>query len=89
MDQAELIEHIRLLEMKIDLLIQVINVQNKRERTFGEWLEEKEIISLTGLSRNTLLKLRQEGRITRSTISGKQNYYRLSDFKKLLEKNNI
>lgn len=88
MEAADLIDLIRLLEKKIDLLSDELIIQKKRDKLFGEWVEEKEIISLTGLTRNTLLRLRQEGRITRSTLSGKTNYYRLSDFKKLLEKNN-
>lgn len=86
-EQVELIEYIRLLERKIDLLTEAVGVQKKKDQLFGEWVEEKEVIIMTGLSRNTLFKLRQEGRITRSTLSGKQNYYRLSDFKKLLNRN--
>lgn len=86
-EQVELIEYIRLLERKIDLLTEAVGVQKKKDQLFGEWVEEKEVIIMTGLSRNTLFKLRQEGLITRSTLSGKQNYYRLSDFKKLLNRN--
>ena len=62
-------------------------MQKKKDQLFGEWIEEKEIIALTGLSRNTLLKLRQQGKITRSSLAGKTNYYKASDFKKLIDRN--
>lgn len=88
MEAIELIELIRLLEKKIDLLSDELKVQKKKEKLFGEWAEEQEIIALTNLSRGTLLKLYQEGHIERSKLSGKSNYYKLSSFKKLLDKNN-
>ncbi len=79
----ELIDYIKKLEDKIDLLL----MQKKKTELLGDWIEEKEVIAITGLSRNTLLKLRQEGHITRSSIAGKRNYYKASDFKKLMSKN--
>lgn len=51
------------------------------------WITEVEAIGISGLSRGTLFKLRKQGVISSSTLSGKQNFYRLSDFKKLLELN--
>jgi hypothetical protein len=84
-----LIQYLKTLEEKIDLLTEAVKVQKKKDRLLSEWIEEKEVIAMTGLSRNTLLKLRNEGRITRSTLAGKQNYYRISDFKKLLDRNEI
>ena len=52
-----------------------------------DWITEKDAIRISGLSRATLLKLRKEGELTSSTLSGKQNFYRLSDFKRLLDTN--
>ena len=89
MEQVDLIEHIRRLEKKIDLLSDELTVQKKKEKFFGEWVEEEETIALTKLSRGTLLKLYLEGHIERSKLSGKTNYYMPSSFKKLLDKNNI
>lgn len=66
-----------------DLMEQLIEAHNKIE----DWITEKEAIRISGLSRSTLLKLRKEGQLTSSTLSGKQNFYRISDFKKLLDIN--
>ena len=62
-----------------DLIEQLVDGQNKIE----DWITEKEAIRITGLCRSTLLRLRKEGELTSSTLSGKQNFYRLSDIKKL------
>jgi hypothetical protein len=48
---------------------------------------QKEKIAVTGLSRSKLLELRKTGKVSSSSISGKKPYYKLSDFKKLLDKN--
>lgn len=88
MEAVELIELIRLLDKKIDLLSEEIKVQKIKEKLFGEWVVEEEIIVLTKLSRGTLFKLYKEGQIERSKLSGKSNYYKPSSFKKLLDKNN-
>lgn len=87
MCQAELLDYLKLLESKIDFLTDAVDMQKKRDKLMGEWVEEKVVMAMTGLSRNTLLRLRQQGHIIRSTLSGKSNFYRLSDFKKLLDKN--
>lgn len=86
MNQDE-ITYLKQLEQKIDLILAALENQTKKEKLLGTWVSEKELMLMTGISRNTLLKLRQEGKITRSSISGKKNYYRLTDFKKLLDKN--
>jgi hypothetical protein len=87
MDLAELKDYLELLELKIDAIHKAVQAQKKKDILFGEWVSEKEIIEMTGLSRNTLYNLRLQGKITRSSIGKKKNYYRISDFKKLLEKN--
>ena len=75
------------IELKLDQLISNLEAQNKKAVLFGEWISEKEVKELTGLGRSTLLKLRNDGKITSSTLSGKQTYYRMGDFKLLLNKN--
>jgi biotin operon repressor len=87
MNLVEVIEYLRRIENKIDLLNGKADAQYKKDLLHGDWISESELCSLTGISRNTLLKLRQEGKIIRSSISGKKNYYRVSDFKKLLKIN--
>jgi len=82
-----LIEQINRLEKKIDLLTAELSLQKKKERIFGDWMDETETIKLTKLSRGTLLKLYHDGDIERSKLSGKTNYYKPSSFKKLLDKN--
>ena len=73
----------------MNIIAEMLYKLQKERTTFGEWVPEKEVIAVTGLSRATLLKLRNAGKVTSSTISGKQLYYRLSDFKKLLDKNEL
>ena len=58
-----------------------------KKENIGDWISEGEVKKITGLSRSTLLKLRKEGQVSSSTLSGKQNFYRLSDFSKLLNQN--
>lgn len=65
------------------LIEQLMEERNKLE----DWITEKEAIRISGLCRSTLLTLRKQGDLTSSTLSGKQNFYRLSDFNKLLEIN--
>src|SRR5690349_16446168 len=86
-ESSDIIEVLRRIETKIDLLTEVITMQRIKDKLLGEWRSEQDIQKLLRVSRNSLLKLRKEGMITRSSISGKKNYYRLSDFKKLLDTN--
>ena len=65
------------------LIEQLITNQHKVE----DWINETDAMKISGLSRGTLLKLRKEGKLSSSTLSGKQNFYRISDFKKLLDLN--
>jgi DNA-binding transcriptional regulator PaaX len=83
---TDIIDQLRLVEAKLAALTSTIDDHYKKKLMFGDWINEKETISMTGLSRATLLKLRQEGKITSSTISGKQVFYKMADFKALLDK---
>lgn len=65
------------------LIEQLMEERNKLD----DWITEKEAIRISGLCRSTLLTLRKQGDLTSSTLSGKQNFYRLSDFNKLLDTN--
>ena len=55
--------------------------------SIGEWIPEYEAMRISGLSRGTLLKLRKQGKLSSSTLSGKQNFYRVKDFEQLLNEN--
>ena len=81
------VEKINTLQASVNIVAEMLLKMQKERISFGEWVSEKEIIAITGLSRSTLLKLRNEGKISSSTISGKRPYYRLSDLKALLNKN--
>ena len=83
------IDKLSALQASVNIISEQLQKLQKERTTFGEWVAEKEVIAVTGLSRATLLKLRNAGKVTSSTISGKQLYYRFSDFKKLLDKNEL
>jgi predicted DNA-binding transcriptional regulator AlpA len=81
---------------RIDALQAAVNVLSENVRklyqersTLGEWVSEKKAMEITGLSRSTLLALRNQGKLSQSSIAGKSVYYKLSDFKKLLERNKV
>jgi hypothetical protein len=75
------------LQATVDYLKELLEKMMTRDAKIDDWITEKEAIRITGLCRSTLLKLRKEGELTSSTLSGKQNFYRLSDIKKLLDLN--
>jgi len=81
------LDKLNTLQASINIVSDVLLKMQKNRVGFGEWISEREAIEITNLSRSTLLKLRKEGKIRSSTITGKQVYYLLSDFKKLLDKN--
>lgn len=82
-----IVEQIRVLEHKLDLLLKAHKSNYQREKVFGDWISETEAVELTNLSKSTFLILRKEGKLTSSSISGKANFYRLSQIKELLEEN--
>jgi len=87
MNLTEIEQQLKQLCVKFDELSKVVGKEKQREKMFGEWLSEEDVIAATGLSRGTLFKLYKEGKVGRSKLSGKRNYYRLSDFRMLLDKN--
>ena len=83
-----ILEELRLLRNEVESLKAVVEVERRRDKMFGEWASEKEISELTKLHRNTLNKLFRNAQITKTTLTGKKkNYYRLSDFRKMLDRN--
>lgn len=86
-DTTEILEELRLVRAELELLKAIVNTDKRKEKLFGEWIHEKELMTLTTYSRNTLYNLWKQGLVTKSSISGKANYYRMSDFKKLLDRN--
>ncbi len=86
-DMTIIAEEIRVLEHKLDQLLKIHKSNYQREKIFGDWISENEAVELTNLSKSTFLILRKEGKLTSSSISGKANFYRLSQIKELLEEN--
>lgn len=86
-DMTIIVEQIRVLEHKLDQLFKILESKYQRDKVFGDWISENEAVELTKLSKSTFLILRKEGKLTSSTISGKANFYRLSQIKELLEEN--
>ena len=82
-----ILEELRLVRAELDAVKEILSNSLRREKLFGDWVSEKDLIQLTGYSRSALYLLWKQGLITKSSISGKANYYRMSDFKKLLDKN--
>ena len=86
-DTELILEELRLVKQEISALVESNRVDKKRDKLFAEWIHESEVMELTGLSRNTLYNLWKTGRVAKSSIAGKANYYKMSDFKKLLNEN--
>lgn len=86
-DTKEILDELRLVRAELELLKAIVSTDKRSEKLFGEWIHEKELMRLTSYSRNTLYNLWKQGLVTKSSISGKANYYRMSDFKKLLDRN--
>ena len=86
-DMTIIVEQIRVLEHKLDQLFKIHKSNYQREKVFGDWISETEAVELTNLSKSTFLILRKEGKLSSSSISGKANFYRLSQIKELLEEN--
>ena len=87
MELKELAEEIRALQYSVAQLIAATKDEHRKNKMFGEWISEKEAMQLTGLSRSSLFTLTKQGKLIKSSIAGKKNYYKLSDFKRLLDEN--
>lgn len=86
-DMTILVEQNRVLEHKLNQLFKALKSNYQREKVFGDWTTENEAVGLTNLSKSTFSILRKEGKLTCSSISGKANFYRLSQIKELLDEN--
>jgi hypothetical protein len=85
-DVADLITAVSRLENKLDAILNKLDEKNPDE-AIGDWLPEIVVMRLTGLSRSTLFRLRNECLLTSSTLKSKKVFYRKSDLEKLLNKN--
>jgi hypothetical protein len=75
-----------------DLLFSInqkLNTAITQNENIGGWLKEKDIIRITGLKKSSLYTLRRKNKITSSSIAERGVFYRLSDFEKLLNKNEL
>lgn len=77
------------LHTKVDHLTTMLNNLLSESKGIGDWLEEREVQRRTNLSRGTLLKLRKEGLLSSSSLSGKTPWYKISELIRLLNKNEM
>ncbi len=84
------------LEARLDALEDLLFSINQKLDTaltqnanIGGWLKEEDIIRITGLGKTSLYNLRRKNKITSSSIAERGVFYRLSDFEKLLNKNEL
>ncbi|HWY12201.1 MAG TPA: hypothetical protein VN026_12790 [Bacteroidia bacterium] len=82
-----LIDKLEALQASVNIIAETVDKMKKEKMALGDWTIEKEVIAVTRLSRSKLLDLRKTGKVSSSSFNGKTPYYRLSDFKKLLDKN--
>ena len=85
-DVADLITAVSRLENKLEAVLNRLDEKNT-EQAIGDWLPESVVMRLTGLSKSTLFRLRNECKLTSSTLKTKKVFYRKSDLVKLLDKN--
>lgn len=75
----------------LENLLHRIDVKIERALTenasIGGWLKEEDVIRITGLGKTSLYNLRRKNKITSSSIAQRGVFYRLSDFEKLLNRN--
>lgn len=87
-DGGKLISTIDHLNLQLQQLQEVlIELKQNQISPIGDWIDEHAARKLTGLSTSTLRRLRVAGKIKSSFLSDRNIYYKLSDFKKLLDKN--
>jgi hypothetical protein len=76
------------IESLLNAINRQLSIRVTEKNTIGDdWVDQDTIMKLTGLGRTKLYELRKENKISSSTICGKDVFYRLSDFKKLLNTN--
>lgn len=84
-------EEYQLLTAQLNRIEQKIDDLNSRafnrSESLDDWIDETTVRHLTGLGKSTLYKLRQAGKLTSSRFGERKVFYRKSDLKKLLDKN--
>lgn len=85
----ELAEMLKALQVSVNKNTEMLEKLVKGNLKFDDWITEAQAQKVSGLSRSTLLKLRKEGKLTVSTLSGKQNFYRMSDLQRLIDNNEL
>lgn len=92
MDKESEISKIQFHLESIDLLLnnllnQISVIVPERLAIDSDWVDQETIMKLTGLGKTKLYELRKQNKISYSTIGEKAIFYRLSDFAKLLNRN--
>ena len=81
----ERLEALQTSVLQLQDMVALLTIENVKL----DWLNEKRTMSLTGLSRSTLLSLRKQGKLSSSSLATKAVFYRLSEIKRLLDKNEM
>lgn len=87
METDKIVEQVRLLERKIEGLIEVVTALNEKDQAIGDWIPSSMAKRIAKLGKTSLYKMREAGKLSDSTISGKMVFYRMSDFERILNEN--
>ena len=83
----ETIQKIATLEILLSSIHERLDNLVALNTAIGGWVDQETIMRLTGLGKTKLYELRRANKVSCSTITGKQKFYKLSDFEKLLNYN--
>ena len=75
------------LEKSIDGLIKLLLNINSERQSLAGYIHQAEFMALARLSRSQLHKMRKEGKLSESSITGKTPWYRVEDLIKILKEN--
>ena len=82
-----LMEEMRLIKMQLTKLTDSIRKEKLKERLHGDWIAEEEVLRECKISRGKLFTLYKEGKVAKTTMGDKGNYYKPEDFRKILDNN--
>lgn len=78
-------ESFKRLEEKLDMIAEYIKTQNKQEENNDDvWVDSYEVCTFLRISERTLQRLRTNGTIAYSILSGK-TYYTIGEIKRVLK----
>lgn len=78
---------LRLVKMELECITKTIVEEKLKKKLLGNWIPEKEVLEVMNISRGKLFMLYKEGKIAKTTLGSKGNYYNPDDFRKILDEN--